>query len=32
MTKYELAVDMTENRQYWKMIVKTDPQRSGDGV
>ena len=32
MTKYELTADMTENRQYWKMIVKTGPQRSGDGL
>ena len=23
MTKYELTADMTENRQYWKMMVKT---------
>ena len=22
MTKYELTADMTENRQYWKMMVK----------
>ena len=29
MTKYELTADMTENRQYWKMMVKTGPQRSG---
>ena len=33
MSKYELTADMTENRQYWKMmVVKTDPQRSGDGL
>ena len=32
MTKYELIADMTENRQYWKMMVKTGPQRSGDGI
>ena len=32
MTKYELTADMTENRQYWKMMVKTAPQRSGDGL
>ena len=32
MTKYELTADMTENRQYWKMMVKTGPQRSGDGL
>ena len=25
--KYELTADMTENRQYWKMMVKTGPQR-----
>ena len=31
MTKYELTADTTENRQYWKMMVKTGPQRSGDG-
>ena len=23
MSKYELTADMTENRQYWKMMVKT---------
>ena len=32
ITKYELTADMTENRQYWKMVVKTDPQRRGDGL
>ena len=32
MTKYELTADMTENRQYWKMMVKTSPRRSGDGL
>ena len=32
MTKYELTADMTENRQYWKMMVKTGPRRSGDGL
>ena len=32
MTKYELTADVTENRQYWKMMVKTGPQRSGDGI
>ena len=35
MTKYELTADMTENRQYWKIMVKslkTGPQRSGDGL
>ena len=28
MTKYELTADMTENRHYWKMMVKTGPRRS----
>ena len=32
MTKYELTADMTENRQYWKMMVNTGPQRGGDGL
>ena len=32
MSKYELTADMTENRQYWKMMVKTGPQRSGCGL
>ena len=32
MSKYELTADMTENRQYWKMMVKTGLQRSGDGL
>ena len=32
MRKEELTADMTENRQYWKMMVKTGPQRSGDGL
>ena len=32
MSKYELTADMTENRQYLKMMVKTGPQRSGDGL
>ena len=32
MTKYELTADMTENRQYWKMMVKTGPRISGDGL
>ena len=32
ITKYELTADMTENRQYWKMMVKTGPRRSGDGL
>ena len=27
MSKYELTADMTENRQYWKMMAKTGPQR-----
>ncbi len=25
MSKYELTADMTENRQYWRMMVKTGP-------
>ena len=32
MSKYELTADMTENRQYWKMMVKTGPQRGEDGL
>ena len=32
ITKYELTADMTENRQYWKMMVKTGPRRCGDGL
>ena len=32
MKKYELRADMTENRPYWKMMVTTGPQRSGDGL
>ena len=32
MTKYKLTADMTENRQYWKLVVKTGPRRSGDGL
>ena len=32
MNKCELTANMIENRQYWKMIVKTEPQRSGDGL
>ena len=32
MSTYELTADMTENRQYWKMMVKTGPQISGDGL
>ena len=31
-SKYEMTTDMTENRQYWKMMVKTGPQRCGDGL
>ena len=31
--KYELTADMSEeNREYWEMMVKTDPQRCGDGL
>ena len=32
MDTHELTADMTENRQYWKTMVKTGPQRSGDGL
>ena len=32
MTKYELTADMTENRQYYKMMVKTGPRRREDGL
>ena len=32
MIKYEMTADMTENRQYWKMMVNIDPQRCGDGL
>ena len=32
ITKYELTADMTDNRQYWKMMVKTGPRRSGDDL
>ena len=32
MSKYELTADMTENRQYWKMMVKNGSQVSGDGL
>ena len=32
VNKYKLTADMTENRQYWKMIVKIGPQRCGDGL
>ena len=27
--KYELTANITENRQYWKMMIKTGPQRYG---
>ena len=30
--RYEMTADMTENRQYWNMMVKTGPQRCGDGL
>ena len=29
--RYEKTTDMIEDRQYWKMMVKTGPQRCGDG-
>ena len=35
MKKYEVTADMTENKQYWNMMVKTGPQRierCGDGL
>ena len=32
MNKYELTADISENRQYWKTMVKTDSQRCGDGL
>ena len=32
MNKYELTSDMNENRPYWKMMVKTGPQRCGDAL
>ena len=32
MKPYELTADMTENRQYWTKMVKTGPQRYGDGI
>ena len=32
MIKYEMTADMTENRQYWKMMVKTGLQICGDGL
>ena len=30
MNKYKLTADMTEDRHFWKSMVKTDPQRCGD--
>ena len=27
-----VTADMTDNRQYWKMMVKTGPQRCGDDL
>ena len=32
MTIHELTENMTENRQYWKMMANTGPQRSGEGI
>ena len=32
MNKYEMRADLTENRQYWTMMVKTGPERCGDGL
>ena len=32
VTKYKITAHMTENRQYWKMMVKTGPQTRGDGL
>ena len=32
MNKYELTADMTGDRQYWKIMVKTGPQRCGTGL
>ena len=32
VNKYELTADMIENRQYWKMMAKTGPQRCEDGL
>ena len=32
MKIYELTDDMTENRHYWMMMVKTGPRRSGEGL
>ena len=32
MNECELTAEMTENRQYWKMMVKTGPHRYGDGL
>ena len=30
LNAYEMTTDMTESRKYWKMMVKTGPQRCGD--
>ena len=32
MNKYEMTTDVTEDRQYWKMMVKNGPQSCGDGL
>ena len=32
MTIHELTDDMTENREYWKMMVNIGPPRSGQGI
>ena len=32
MNKYELTADMTDNRQYGRMMVKTGTQRCGDDL
>ena len=32
MEKYEMTDGMTENVQYWKMMVNTGTQRCGDGL
>ena len=32
LKQYLMTGDVIENRQYWKMIVKTDTQRSGEGL
>ena len=32
MKIYGMTTDMTENRLYWKMMVKTGPQTCGDGL